>query len=164
MRDARQALASADRRRVLAFTVFSTIMLLGSGALRVAAPSPFAPRVHIRWAGGIADAQRAELERRFALTEGRRRDADTWEYDLIDVSPSAVRALVGHAAVVDTHYLDRDSGQVAADAPRGSSRLGERWLAGWIHSSLFDWFIFLWVSSLLVSGVWLVSAAGAQRI
>lgn len=162
-RDGNRALTSADRRRILAFAVFSAIMLVGSGAVRVTAPSPFAPRVHIRWVAGISDAQRAELERRFALTEGRRREDATWEYDLIDRSPSTVRALVAHAAVEDTHYLDRASGQVAVDAPPGTSRLSERWLAGWIHSSLFEWFMLLWVSSLVVSGVWLASAADAQR-
>ena len=162
-RNARAGLTGADRRRIRAFAVFSVIMLAASAVLRVWAPSPFAPRVHVRWVAGIPGAQRAELERRLALTEGQRREETTWEYDLTDLSPSAVRALTGDPAVADTHYLDRRSGQVAADAPPGTTRLRERRLAGWIHSSLFDWFMLLWVSSLVVSGVWLASPASSPR-
>ena len=124
----------------------------------MSAPSPFAPRVHIRWAAGISDAQRTDLERRFALTGRQPRENMTWEYDLVDVSPAAVRALVDHPAVADTHYIDRRSAQIASDAPPGTVRLAERKLAGWIHSSLFEWFMFFWVSALVVSGVRLASA------
>ncbi len=137
-------------------------MLVGSATLRVSAPSPFAPRVHIRWVDDISDAQRAEHERRLALMEGQHREDTTWEYDLSDPSVPAILALTANSAVEDTHYIDRDSGQVAPDAPRGATRLSERRLAGWIHSSLFDWFMLLWVSSLVVSGVWLASAANPQ--
>lgn len=153
---------STDRRRILALALFSVIMLAATAALRVWAPSPFAPRVHIRWVAGISDTQRAELERRFGLIEGRRRDDATWEYDLTNVSPSAVSALIADPAVADTHYLDRSSGQVVADAPPGTTRLSERRTAGWIHSSPFEWLMLVWVSSLLVSGVWLASAEHSQ--
>jgi len=162
-RDAGRELTSADRRRIRAFAVSSVIMLASSGVLRVSSPSPFAPRVHVRWAAEISDAQRTALERRFALIEGQPRENTTWEYDFSDVSPSAVRALIEDPAVADTHYIDRRSGQVAADAPRGTTRLSQRRLAGWIHSSLFDWFMLLWASSLVVSGVWLASAANSHR-
>lgn len=162
-REASRELRSADRRRIRAFAAVSVVMLLGTATLRMSAPSPFAPRVYVRWAAGISDAQRGDLERRFALMDGRRRDGATWEYDLAELSPSAVRALVQDAAVADTHHIERGSGQVATDAPRGTTRLSQRRLASWVNSSLFDWFMLVWVSSLVVSGVWLASAAGARR-
>ena len=154
---------SGDRRRIRAFALVAAIALVGSTAMRVAVPPPLAPRVHVRWADGTSDVRRIELERRFALAEGQRRDDATWAYDLGEPSPAAVLALVSEPAVADTHYVDRRTGQVAADAPRGTTRLGERAAAGWIHSALFDLFIVFWLSALVVSGVWLASAANAPR-
>ena len=154
---------SADRRRVRALAVASLVMLPLAAAVRVASPSPFAPRVHVRWAAGVSDAQRAELERRYSLVQGSDRGGATWEYDLVDVAPPSIRALVADPAVVDTHYLDRDRGEVTADAPAGTVPLAGRRLAGWIHSPVFDWFTLFWVSSLIVSGVWLASTPGVAR-
>jgi hypothetical protein len=157
-------LASTERRRIRALAAASVVMLLATATVRLLAPSPFAPRVHVRWSDGVSDAQRAELERRFALEEGRQREAATWEYDLVDVSPSSVRELIANPSVADTHYLDRVSGEVTADAPAGTVRLAERRLAAWIHSPVFDWIIFFWASSLIVSSVCLASAADARRL
>lgn len=150
--------------KVRTLAAVSLVMLVATILMRLSAPSPFAPRVHVRWAPGVSAAERADLERRFALTAGRSRDGDTWEYDLADVSEASVRALIGSSAVADTHYLDRDTATVAPDAPPGSVRLAERQLAAWVHSSLFDWFILLWASSLIVSGVWLASPPSPQQL
>jgi hypothetical protein len=138
-------------------------MLVATAMVRLAAPSPFAPRVHVRWSEDVSDAQRTELERRFSLLQGRHREAGTWEYDLRDVTPSSVRELIANPSVADTHYLDRVSGEVAADAPPGTVRLGERRLAAWIHSPVFDWIMCFWASSVIVSSVCLASAADARR-
>ena len=130
--------------------------------LRAYTISPLAPRVHVRWADDVSDAQRSTIERRFALADGLRRDGATWEYDLTEPSPIAVRALIVEPAIVDTHYIDRESGVVAVDAPLGTTRLTGRRVSGLIHSSLFDWFMSLSVSSLAVSGVWLAFEAKAR--
>lgn len=156
-------LASTERRRIRAFTAASVVMLLATATVRLLAPSPFAPRVHVRWSDGVSDAQRAELERRFSLVQGRHREASTWEYDLVDITPSSVRALIANPSVADTHYLDRQNAVVAADAPPGSVRLADRRLAGWLHSAVFGWFMFFWAWSFIVSSVWLASASDARR-
>ena len=132
-------------------------MLVLTIVMRFSVPPPFAPRVHIRWAPDVSAEARADLERRFSLLAGEPRDEETWEYDLADITPASVRALIGHPAVADTHYLDRDTATVTSDAPSGSIRLAERRLAGWVHSAVFDWFTLLWVSSLIVSASWLAS-------
>lgn len=155
--------AVADRKSILVLAAISVVTLAGSAMLRVSTISPFAPRVHVRWADDISDAHRTTIERRLALVDGLRRDGATWEYDLTEPSPSAVRVLIAEPAVVDTHYIDRESGVVAADAPLGATRLAGRRVAGWIHSSFFDWFMSICVFSLAVSGVWLGFAAKAQR-
>jgi hypothetical protein len=157
------ALASTERRRIRAFAMASVVMLVATAMVRLAAPSPFAPRVHVRWSEDVSEAQRTELERRFSLLRGRHREAGTWEYDLQDPAPSAVRELIANPSVADTHYLDRVSGAVAADAPPGTVRLAERRLAAWIHSPVFDWILCFWASSVIVSSVCLASAADARR-
>jgi hypothetical protein len=149
--------AHSDVVKVRAFAVISVIMLSATIATRLLAPSPFAPRVHVRWAAGIAAAERESLERRFALSAGTPRDEATWEYDLTDVSRPAVEALIRHPAVADTHYLDREMARVAADAPSGSIPLAERRVAGWIQSGLFEWFMFFWAAGLIASGAWLAA-------
>ena len=156
-------LTSSDRRRVGLLAAAALVMLPGFTMVRMLAPSPFAPRVHVRWSDGVSDAQRVELERRFSLTEGHRREAATWEYDLVDVNPASVLELIANPSVADTHYLDRTSGTVAADAPAGRVRLADRRVAGLIHSPLFDWLMFLSVSSLIVASVCLASAGNPRQ-
>ena len=152
------------RFRVRALAVVSALMLAVTILIRMSAPSPFAPRVHIRWAPDVSAAARADLERRFALMAGEPRDEATWEYDLADVRPASVRELVAHPAVADTHYLDRDTATITADAPSGSVRLADRRLASWVHSAVFDWFMLLWISSLVVSASWLAGPPDAGRL
>ena len=134
-------------------------MLAGGAALRVSAPSPFAPRVHVRWAQDISDAQRTQTEHRHDLANGRRREGTTWEYDLVERSPSAVRTLLDDPTVADTHYIDRGTAQVTAGAPVGTTRARLQGTAGWIHSALFGWFMLFCVSAVLILGLWQTRAA-----
>jgi hypothetical protein len=160
--DAEQA--TRDRRRpIIVFAGVSTLMLAASVIVRATTPSPLAPRVHVRWIESISDARRAVLERDFTLVAGQRREGTTWEYDLADPSHSTIQILINHPAVVDTHYIDRGVGAIAADAPRGTTRLDRPGAASWIHSSLFDWFVAFWISSFVVSSVRLASAAKPPR-
>ncbi len=137
-------------------------MLAGAIALRVWSPSPFAPRVHVRWVPGLSQDQRASLEQRFALAKGEPRDDQTWGYDLTDPSTERVGALVGDPRVADTHYIERGTARIAADAPAGTVRLGDRPLTTVVHSFVFDWFLFFCASSIIVSSVWLASDADAR--
>jgi hypothetical protein len=145
------------RFKVLALAAVSVVMLAVAIPMRFSVPSPFAPRVHIRWAPGVSAAARADLERRFGLLAGEPRDQETWAYDLADTTPASVRGLIEHPAVADTHYVDRETATITADAPSGSVRLADHRLAGWVHSPVFDWFMLLWFSSLIVSASWLAS-------
>jgi hypothetical protein len=140
----------------------SIAMLVAATTIRLVAPSAFAPRVHIRWSPAVDDGRRASLEARFHLFHGVPHDRQTWEYDLADPSREAVSALVAHPDVADTHYIERSTGQIAADAPAGTVRLPGRPVTSLVHSSVFDWLMFFWAASVLVSGVWLASAADAR--
>ncbi len=155
-------LTSGERAKVRALTMISLVMVVAAAAVRASAPSPFAPRVHVRWHAGVEDDRRAALERRFSLLNGARREDHTWEYDLANLAPTSVTALVEHPDVADTHYIERETGNISADAPVGTTRLGDRRVAALVHSWLFDWFLLFWASSIVVSGVWLASDADAR--
>jgi hypothetical protein len=150
---------AVERRRVGAFAAVSVVMLAASAILRVFAPSPFAPRIHVRWVDGVHDVDRQNLERRFTLAAGVQREGTTtWAYDLADPSPAIIQALIEHPAVKDTNDIDRVHRTVAPGATPGTTPLAHARAAHWIRSPLFDWFILLWVSGLVVSGTWLAGS------
>jgi hypothetical protein len=147
----------SDRGKVRVFLALSIAVLAAAVVVRLSAPSPFAPRVHVRWSPTLPVEQRATLERRFSLVNGERREDETWAYDLVNLELASVTDLIEHPAVEDTHYIDRTTGAVAADAPAGTVRLSGRRLAGVVHSLVFDWFLLFWASSVVVAGVRLAS-------
>ena len=155
-------LTPGDRARVALMMAASLLILVLAVFVRAATPSPFAPRVRVRWTPSIEDANRVAFERQLHLLNATRAGNNTWEYDLVDPSPASVAALVGHDEVADTHYIDRSTATVAPDAPTGTIRMPERRLAGLVHSLLFDWFVLFWASATLVSGVWLASGVDAR--
>ena len=155
-------LKNGNRFRVQAFVAASVLVLAAGIVLRMSMPSPFAPRVRVRWSPALEDGRRAALERQFSLFRGQRQDVQTWEYDLADPSPALVTSLVADPDVADTHYIERATGRIAPDAPIGTTRLRERWLATVIHSFVFDWFLLFWASAIVVSGAWLASGPAAR--
>jgi hypothetical protein len=152
-----------NRRRIRAFLIVSLVMLGAAGATRLFGPSVFAPRVNIRWSSGTSNTVRQELERRLGLVAADQRENRTWAYDLPDPSRIRIRAIVNHPAVEDTYRIDREQLTTTADAPRGRTRLARPGPAGWIHGPVFEWFIFLWLSSFLVSATWLASNQAGDR-
>jgi hypothetical protein len=153
----------SDFQRIRVLAAASVIVLAGCGLVRIFALPSVAPRVNIRWADRVGDQERATLEQQFRLLAGERREGSTWSYDLRDPSWSAVRALVVHPAVADTHYIHRRFGIVAADAPRGTTRLPSGGLRGWRDSAVVEWAGRLAFSILLVSLVWLATTGRTAR-
>jgi hypothetical protein len=145
-----------DCYNVIALAVSSLIVLAGVEAVR-RSPSPFAPRVNVRWAEGVSDDDRLALERQFELLEGARQDGRTWAYDAGNPAPAALRALIAHPAVEDTHHIDRRSGVVTPEAPRGTTWLRRDWIALWRDSLTLEWLARLSLVSALVSIAWLAS-------
>ena len=86
---------------------------------------PIGP-VNVRWVEGADDAARRELEERYGLTAGVRREGRTWSYVLTDPEPGNVRALVEDRLIEDTAGIDRGTFQV----------LPERW-GSWLTRRLF---------------------------
>ena len=152
-----------DVRRIRVLAAASLIVLAGCGLVRIFALPSVAPRVNIRWADRVGDEERALLEQQFRLRAGERREGSTWAYDLRDPSWSAVRALVAHPAVADTHHINRRFGFVAADAPHGTTRLPSGGLTGWRDSAVVEWAGRLAFSILMVSVVWLATTGRTAR-
>ena len=137
-------------------------MLAVSATVRWSAPSPFAPRVNVRWSARLSGQERSNLERRFTLMAGQHLADTTWAYDLTNPSSEIVSALVGHPSVEDTHQIDRGATRVTALAPHGTTRLAGDGPAGWVHSLLFTWFMLFWFTSFVVSGAWIATAGNRQ--
>lgn len=146
-----------DYRLIAGFAALSLITLAGIVAVRLLLPSPFAPRVNVRWVAGLTESGRADLERRFKLVAGEQREETTWTYDLGDPSPANVQALLGHPSVEDTFHIDRPRGVVDERAPRGSTLLVTRGPGAWRDSRTLDWLAVFCAASLLVSAAWLAS-------
>jgi hypothetical protein len=154
--------AREERGRLRRYAIASVIMLVCSAMLRITAPSPWAPRVNVRWIDGLADADRSSLERMFGLLNGVHDEGSTWTYDLTLVSAESVKALVAERAVADTHFIDRRGDTIDSDAARGVTPLELQGLARIRNSPLFLWFVLFWLSSLLVSGAWLYAGREAS--
>ena len=100
---------SINRRRVLAAA--SAIILLVVAFVDV---SIIEPRIHVRWADDVADAQRLDLERRYRLDNGEPLQGTTWRYELHDRAAENLRALIDDPRVIDTAYIDRPTLTVPA--------------------------------------------------
>jgi len=80
-----------------------------------------APSIHVRWAPDVDARSRADLERRYHLTNGEFREGRTWAYQMESVRRGTVKALVDDAHVEDTDGIDPHSLRVAgAPAPLDS--------------------------------------------
>jgi len=77
-------------------------------AMREPAPAP-QPRINIRWAAGVTDAQRLEHERALGLLDPEPRGADVVNYALPDASRARLEGIVRDPAVADTEGIDRQA-------------------------------------------------------
>src|ERR1700752_2761647 len=103
----------SDVQRVRAVAAASLLVLPVAPIVQLLALPSVAPRINVRWADSIGESERRDLEQRFTLSEGERREGTTWAYDLGDPSWTAVRALIAHRAIADTHHINRRIGIVA---------------------------------------------------
>jgi len=117
----------AARRLLVIALVCWTAAAIAYGVLRLT----FGPRpvyVNVRWAAAVDDAARQQLERRFRLADGERREGTTWGYALTDRSRTNIRALVEDPAVADTHQIHRTAFRVGYFAQRLQYRTPRPWL------------------------------------
>jgi hypothetical protein len=156
--------ATPDHRRIRGLAIGSLIVLAAAGAVHVSVPPALAPRVNVRWADSVTDAERARLESRLQLFAGELREGTTWAYDLGDPSVGGVRALVTEPSVADTHYVNRRLGTVSSDAPAGTTLIARGVLSRWRDSPAAPWAARLSASCLIVSALWLLINARGRRV
>ena len=95
--------------------------------------------VHVRWQPSVDAAERQRLETAWQLVDGREDDSPaTWRYDLIAPSAGRLRAIVEHAAVEDTHFIDRQPYALAPDAQRTARRGGLITVGGAVAVGIVD--------------------------
>lgn len=107
--------------RVTGACLAAALAIVLSAELFVRTPNPL---IHIRWEETIDPLAREALARQFQLLNIEQVDVTTWRYELTDTSPANVGAIVGHAAVEDTHFIDRTSFEIDPEAPAGPRRPG----------------------------------------
>ena len=93
--------------------------------------------VNIRWQPSVDAAERQRLESGWQLVDGQEDSASTWRYELVP-SEERLRAIVGHPAIADTHYIDRQRYTLAPDAPRTARRHGLITAGGAVAVNLVD--------------------------
>ena len=96
--------------------------------LPLAARSLYGPRgavVHIRWEPSVNTADRQRLETNWQLVDGQVISPFAWRYDLTAPSEDRLRAIVEHASVADTHFIDRQRHTLAPVTARTARRHGQ---------------------------------------
>ncbi|MGE0447442.1 MAG: hypothetical protein AB7P99_19630 [Vicinamibacterales bacterium] len=94
-------------RAVIRVAVPATVATAGAAALFAVTITAPAVSINVRWAPELSQRDRVDLEQRFGLASGSRREGTTYQYQLLDPSSSNIRALVEHPAVDDTANLHR---------------------------------------------------------
>jgi hypothetical protein len=82
-----------------------------------------APAIRVRWRDDVTAPRQHELEAKYLLANGRSPQGRSIAYDLLDTSPSNVRALVLDPDVADTNDINRDTYEVPFD-----TAYGDRWM------------------------------------
>jgi hypothetical protein len=145
-----------DCRQVGMLAVISALTLAAIGFLDMFVPPSVAPRVNIRWADGVSESARVDVEHQLKLVAGEHIEATTWAYDLADPSREAIEAIVTHPSVADTHHIDRSRRTLSSDAPLGSTRI-RGGLSRWRDAATVPWLTRFASSVLIVSGLWLAT-------
>jgi hypothetical protein len=80
--------------------------------------------VNIRWVASVGDGARGDLELRYHLADGVRRDGTTWRYDLQDRSAANIQKLLADAAVEDTAGINRETADLSSGEARDDVLVG----------------------------------------
>lgn len=78
--------------------------------------------INVRWAPGIDDTRRRELEDRYQLRESVSHEDRTWRYPLGDSSSGNLAALIHDPAVEDTAGIDRATAKLAEETASAEER------------------------------------------
>ena len=144
-----------DYRQIGVLALTSALVLLVAGWLHVFIPPSLAPRVNIRWAEGVSDNVRTEMEHQLKLVSGELLAGTTWAYDLGDPSLQGIEAIVTHPSVADTHHIDRSRRAVSDETRLGETRI-RGGLSLYRDSPVVPWLVRLPTLFLGVSGLWFV--------
>ena len=130
----RQTMTVSWLIRALTLGLFAIILPLAARGLY----GPPGASVNIRWQSSVDAAERQRLETEWQLVDGQEVSPSTWRYDLTAPSEGRLRTIVEHAAVADTHDIDRQRYTVAPEARRTARRHGLITVGGAVAVGLVD--------------------------
>ena len=116
----RRTVTSAWLTRALTLGLLALVLPLAARGLY----GPQGALVHVRWQPFVDATERQRLEAEWQLVEGQEVSPATWRYDLTAPSDGRLRAIIEHAAVADTHYIDRQRYTLTPATPRTARRHG----------------------------------------
>jgi hypothetical protein len=87
-------------------------IVIDSSAPLLTIASPADLRVNVRWMPTLDESTRQRLEHAHGLTKPEHVEDSTWSYVLADPSPERIGALINDSAVLDTHGINRGTGEV----------------------------------------------------
>ena len=124
---------------------FWQIRALTLGLLAVTLPlaarglyGPPGALVHVRWQPNVDAAERQRLETEWQLIDGQEVSPFTWRYDLTAPTEGRLRTIIHHAAVADTHHINRPRYTLAPEAQPTARRHGLISLGGAFAVGLVD--------------------------
>ena len=94
--------------------------------------------VHVRWQPSVDAAERQRLETEWQLVDGQEVSAFTWRYDLTAPTEGRLRAIIQHAAVADTHHINRQRYMLSPEAHPTARRHGLISVGGAIAVGIVD--------------------------
>jgi hypothetical protein len=104
----RHARSTSNQRESVSTLRFNRLPItFDRDAPLLAVAPPSRPRINIRWADGITDDVRRDLERRHALLQPAQVAASTWSYVPARLDTPHIAALINDPAAADTHGIDR---------------------------------------------------------
>jgi hypothetical protein len=88
------------------------------------------PLIHVRWAPGVGDDDRARAEATFRILPERFLGDRTWQYELFDTTVEHVQLIVLDPIVEDTAGIDRSTFAVVSRTPAFDDEPKTEWLIG----------------------------------
>jgi hypothetical protein len=115
LRHVRGVLPAAQSASTLRFSWLPVSIDYRAPLVEIGPPS--GPRVHIRWATGLDDNARRDLERRHELLSPQHEEDSTWSYVPAYLDRAHIGAIVADPAVVDTHGINRAGNRLESNPP-----------------------------------------------
>ena len=111
-----------------------------------------APAIRVRWRDSVTSERRAELERKYQLSNPRAPNPSI-AYDLLDTRQENIRALVLDPDIADTNDIDRDRFEIPFDKPYGDSWMWVAHRTPGLRDARVRWTLIVALAAMAIAGL-----------